>query len=148
MPSRIRTKTNPMTTRKRSLHPSLQAKGPNPRYTSDMDPVPLAGIFVGFGLLVIVPVVAILTEHQRKMARILHGQSENERSEGNGQVVIGLHANLGGKKTPESTNNAVVDELRALRGELADLRMQVAGLQGSNPPGLPDDAVRSRLNQG
>lgn len=113
-----------------------------------MDPVALAGIGVGFGLLVILPIVAILTEHQRKMARILHGQSENERSEGNGRVVIGVHANVGNKKQAETTNDAVVDELRALRSELADLRMQVAGLHGSHPPVLPDDAVRSRLNQG
>lgn len=33
------------------------------------------------GLFVVVPVIAILTEHQRKMARILNGQSDSEARE-------------------------------------------------------------------
>src|SRR5689334_4176319 len=104
-------RTKPPTPTKRGpLHPRRPAKKANPRYTNGMDPVALAGIGVGFGLLVILPIVAILTEHQRKMARILHGQSETEKNEGNGQVVIGLHANLGNKKPAQATNDAVVDE--------------------------------------
>jgi ribosomal protein L29 len=105
---------------------------------ADVDLIPLAGILVGFGLLVILPVVAILTEHQRKMARILHGQTVPEESS---TVVMGMAAG----KLNDKTENAVLDELRSMRSELADLRMQVATLQGSdhsNP-----DSVRTRLTQ-
>ncbi|HVT11320.1 MAG TPA: hypothetical protein VHE55_03560 [Fimbriimonadaceae bacterium] len=110
-----------------------------------MDPVPLAGIFVGFGLLVIVPVVAILTEHQRKMARILHGQPESEK-EGT-KVVIGVHAS-GKPKGTATAGNEVLEELRALRNEVADLRIQVASLSGSQVPAMPEADVRSQLTQG
>jgi hypothetical protein len=103
---------------------------------ADVELVPLAGILVGFGLLVILPVVAILTEHQRKMARILHGQTVPEESS---TVVVGMAGKLSDK-----SENAVLNELRALRGEVADLRIQVATLQGTE---LASDSVRDRLVQ-
>ncbi len=111
-----------------------------------MDPIPLAGIFVGFGLLVVVPVVAILTEHQRKMARILHGQADTEQ-EGSRQVIIGVHATAKGKEPAAAADNEVLEELRSLRNEVADLRLQIASLAGNQPPALTDADVRSRLIQ-
>jgi hypothetical protein len=45
-------------------------------------------------------------------------------------------------KQNDKTENAVLDELRSMRSELADLRMQVATLQGSD-----SDSVRTRLTQ-
>jgi hypothetical protein len=110
---------------------------------ADFDVTAIAGIAVGFGLVVIVPVVAILAEHQRKMARIMYGQAGPEEISEKSSVVIGLHANVAGKK--QGTDDAILDELRAMRGELADLRMQVASLQGQ--PGQ-NETVRERLNQG
>ena len=116
---------------------------------ADIALIPLAAIVVGFGLLVIVPVVAIMTEHQRKMAKILRGQLDAGDKVSDG-IVIGLHANINGKAKKDdaiASGDAVLDELRSMRGEIADLRMQVASLQGSRPPALPDDDVRNRLSQ-
>ena len=41
-----------------------------------MDWVKIAAIAVVFGLLVLIPLIAILTEHQRKMAQILRTGTE------------------------------------------------------------------------
>jgi hypothetical protein len=107
-----------------------------------MDAGGIAGIAVGFGLLVLIPIVAIMTEHQRKMARIIHGLSDKEERHGpDDALVIGLKAGIH-KHYGKSESNEVLDELRAMRGELADLRMQVASLQGAK-----DEEVRARLSQ-
>ena len=110
----------------------------------------LAGA-IGFGLLVIVPVVAIMTEHQRKMAKILRGQLDQEGGEDRGGIVIGVHADLGKKNKGPNPSSAdpVLDELRSMRNELADLRLQVATLQGGRTEApQDDDSMRRRLSQG
>lgn len=103
----------------------------------------LAAILVGFGLLVVIPVVAILTEHQRKMARILHGMKENEELPESDPVTKAIALRISGSATSSDT---VLDEIRALRNEVADLRLQVANLQstGSQPP---IDEVRRVLSE-
>jgi hypothetical protein len=108
--------------------------------------VPIAGIFVGFGLFVVIPVVAILTEHQRKMARILHGLSDKGElsTDDKSSIVIGVHASGQRKK---ETDDAVLTELRLVRNELADLRMQVAELNPRMPLPLPEEqGLRNRLS--
>jgi hypothetical protein len=57
---------------------------------------------IAFGLFVVVPVVALFTQHQRRMASILHGSGEAEKE--------------------------LVAEIRALRREVADLRQEVRAL--------------------
>lgn len=59
--------------------------------------IPILIFGIPFGLLVVVPVVAILTEHQRKMAELLNGRSSQDQS-------------------------AILDELRALRQEVSELK--------------------------
>jgi hypothetical protein len=106
-----------------------------------MNWIPLAGIAVGFGLLVILPIVAILTEHQRKMARILHGLATPEELAEKSQLVIGVHGSLAPRQGKSEDN--VLDELRALRGEVADLRLQVASIDSIREL----ESVRDRLSQ-
>lgn len=112
----------------------------------------VAGGAVAFGLFVVIPAVAILTEHQRKMARILHGMTDKRgevETSDSSQIVIGLHAKSGDRKKNQESNNEVLDEIRSLRGELADLRMQVASLQGNQQklPPIPVDQLQDRLTQ-
>jgi hypothetical protein len=114
-----------------------------------VDVAVMGAMVVAFGLVVVLPVVAIMAEHQRKMARIMRGETNLEREEDLNQVIIGVGAVKSEKNDRQSSaNKELLDEIRALRGELADLRMQVASLPGSNVPPIPrDDAVRERLSQ-
>lgn len=105
-----------------------------------LDFTAIAGIAVGFGLLVVIPVVAILTEHQRKMARILQGQEVKEEAKEHGQVVIGIHA--GKHRKAGESESEILNELRSLRNEVADLRLQVATLSERQP-----SSIESRLSE-
>ena len=81
-----------------------------------MDWSAIGGLFIGFGLVVIIPAVAILAAHQRKMAMIFHSKSE--------------------------PSDEILSELRALRSEVADLRLRVAGLPAGydvSPVALPNE---------
>ncbi len=40
-----------------------------------VEPIQLIGPLIAFGLVVVVPLVAIFTSHQRRMAELLHRQS-------------------------------------------------------------------------
>ena len=46
------------------------------------------GVLIGFGLVVVLPIVAILTQHQRKMAEILHSRQQQE---GNPEIAALRH---------------------------------------------------------
>jgi hypothetical protein len=48
---------------------------------ADINIAGLAGIFVGFCMVVVVPLVWVLLHHQRKMAALLHGRIDVEDSE-------------------------------------------------------------------
>jgi hypothetical protein len=56
----------------------------------------VSAVFIG--VFVIVPIILIMTEHQRKMAKILHGG--------------------------DRVSDEVLSELRALRSEVGELRSQ------------------------
>ncbi|MCH7903148.1 MAG: hypothetical protein IH944_01120 [Armatimonadetes bacterium] len=45
-----------------------------------MDVVAIIGVLIGFGLVVVLPIVAVLTAHQRKMAELIHKNSEPPES--------------------------------------------------------------------
>lgn len=41
----------------------------------------IIGLFIGFGLVVVIPIVAILTGHQRKMAELIHKNHQPQQSD-------------------------------------------------------------------
>lgn len=59
-------------------------------------------MFIGFGLVVGIPITAILTHHQRKMAELIHG-----------------------KMGDQNTNQALLHEIQSLRYEVSQLRESV-----------------------
>ena len=72
--------------------------------------IPLAFILLVFGL----PIIAVLTDHQRKMAAILHKGAGNEE---------------------------LINELRAVRAELASLQARV------NETTIQVDTINNRMAQ-
>lgn len=78
---------------------------------------------VCFGLLVVVPIIAIMTEHQRKMARLIRGEKE-ETSE-TAEILRALNG------TPEKHVSS--DELRALGERMTRLEQAVSQLAASQP---------------
>lgn len=72
--------------------------------------IPLAFILLVFGL----PIIAVLTDHQRKMAAILHKCAGNEE---------------------------LINELRAVRAELASLQARV------NETTIQVDTINNRMSQ-
>ena len=53
-----------------------------------LDPAVL-GVLIGFGLVVVLPIVVILTKHQRKMTELIH---KNRQPEQNDEVLARLDA--------------------------------------------------------
>jgi hypothetical protein len=77
----------------------------------------LGPIILGLGFLTI-PIVSMLTRHQRKMAEIIHG---NQRSD----VILG--------------------ELEQLKSEVSELRSQLRGLGPPSPAKVADEELARRL---
>lgn len=79
----------------------------------------IVGLF--FGLFVVVPIVAILAEHQRKMMRLMRGEKEgpNETAE--------LLAALNGQAPPRTA------EIEALKARVSELEAMVTELKSSLP---------------
>lgn len=77
-------------------------------------------------LIFMIPIIAILTNHQQKMAKLIHGnQGENQ------------------------VNGAILQELQALRAEVAHLKEIVnqQALAVDDLRSLPRSNVADRLNQ-
>lgn len=53
-----------------------------------MDVIGIIGVLIGFGLVVVLPIVAVLTAHQRKMAELIH----KDRPAQNDEVLARLDA--------------------------------------------------------
>ncbi len=96
-----------------------------------MDPVEVIGPLIGFGLLVLVPLTAMLLNHQRKMAELIHRRPQDD----------GLRDQVA----------ALSREVQTLRHELhqqiiaaEDVRGLVA--RATTPPPVPSETdVTSRL---
>jgi hypothetical protein len=77
-------------------------------------------------LVFMIPIVAILTSHQQKMAKLIHGeQKENQ------------------------VNGAILQELQSMRAEVAQLREVVnqQALAVDDLRSLPRSTMADRLNQ-
>jgi HAMP domain-containing protein len=83
----------------------------------------ILALIVVFGAIFAVPLVVVLTGHQRKMAQIIH-QSQT-----------------GGNEAQMAIMQRQIDELRQLVGQqtfiLEDLRTRVSSLPSNLPPTLP-----------
>ena len=90
-------------------------------YLMTMDVVAIVAVFIPIVALFI-PIVAMLTKHQRDMAEIIHNQTGS---------------------------NGLTDEIRALRGEIAELRervnQQTVALDGSVGYARPPADLPERL---
>lgn len=97
-----------------------------------MDPTIIKTIAITacvLGLLVVLPIIALLLEHQRKMARLIRGEKveENETA-----VIVGVHA-VGGKES----------KVKALEDRVAELEQELASMK-SMLPGHIDEEMRAR----
>ena len=45
-----------------------------------MNVIGIIGVLIGFGLVVVLPIVAVLTAHQRRMAELIHRNSQPPES--------------------------------------------------------------------
>lgn len=89
-----------------------------------MDPTIIKTIAItvcALGLLVVLPIIALLLEHQRKMARLIRGEKVEETDTA---VVVGVHAVGGGKgSTVKALEERVIElerELSAMKAMLPD----------------------------
>lgn len=90
-----------------------------------MNPEVIA-ILGGFGMTVGIPLVWILTNHQRKMAELIHNKGNNQTQSN----VVSQDTQL------------IVQELRAMRSELASLTIAVDNLKDQQSvPLLSDNRI-------
>ncbi len=81
------------------------------------------------GLLVVLPVIALMLEHQRKMARLIRGEKVEENDTA---VIVGVHA-VAGKDS----------KVKALEERVTELEQELAALK-SILPGQIDEEMRAR----
>lgn len=55
-------------------------------YLADIDIPAVIGVLTGFGLVVIVPIVAMLLSHQRKMAELVRGARSDQAAQANARL--------------------------------------------------------------
>ncbi len=86
-----------------------------------------------FSVVVVLPLVALFLEHQRKMARLIRGE---EVDESDSPVVVGLQATMGVK--PE--------QIRVLTERISHLEVEVAELRTTLPARVEEELrARSEL---
>ena len=81
------------------------------------------------GVFVIVPILLIMTEHQRRMARIVKGEALGPDFSGTEALLksFGGRSNDHGEATRLASEvSALRAEIGALRGDLASLRREIA----------------------
>lgn len=85
-----------------------------------------------FALFVVLPIVVLMLEHQRKMVLLMRGESEKDTSTDFIKALAGV----------ESTDQAEVD---ALRNRVTLLEAQVAQLSARSLPDGESEAMKQRL---
>ncbi len=108
-----------------------------------MDPESFFGIMIGFGLVVVVPIVAILTSHQRKMAELMARRNVVEQSQTDHARIAQLEAEL--YELKQIVNSHIIAEDHGLTSH--DLRQNpVASVDQERrlTPPLPED-VQARI---
>jgi hypothetical protein len=70
----------------------------------------IIGVLTGFGLVVIVPVVALLLNHQRKMAEIVHGDQRSQAV--SNDRLARLEAEVAGLRQLITDNILALDDRR------------------------------------
>ncbi len=99
-----------------------------------MDPTIVKTIAITVGILavvVVLPMVGLFLEHQRKMARLMRGEPVEEQDTA---VVVGVHAAMAPKNAAE---------VKELRERVQTLEQEVAFLKSQLPPRF-DEELRAR----
>ena len=78
----------------------------------------IIGMIIGFGLVVVLPMVGLLLAHQRKMAELLHG-SRNQR-DALSERVDGLEYEVARLKNLVTDHVLAADDRAALRSSNVD----------------------------
>jgi hypothetical protein len=88
------------------------------------------GVMTGFCLVVVVPIVAMLLTHQRRMAELLNGKREQQEV-AESQRIAALEAEVARLKQQLAVNIIAVDDHRTVAERLA-------------PPPVPEGAPRAQ----
>lgn len=108
-----------------------------------MDPEAFFGMMIGFGLVVVLPITAILTSHQRKMAELMARRAPNEQNNGERERIAQLEAEVYELKQTLQSHIIATDQIMA--GQ--DFR-QLSGtdqrLEQKPTPPLPEE-IRTKL---
>lgn len=106
-----------------------------------MDPEAFFGMMIGFGLVVVLPITAILTSHQRKMAELMARRPHNESNQADQARIARLEAEVYELKQTLQGHIIATDQVMSRQ----DLRQNPAMTQPERPtPPLPED-VRAKL---
>lgn len=89
-------------------------------------------------LLVVLPIVMLLLEHQRKMAKLMRGEKTEEHAE---TIAMLLGSGKYDAQTP-----ALEARVTALEAEVAALRSSLVGNSTSPPPLVEEPTVRELLS--
>ena len=106
-----------------------------------MEPEAFFGMMIGFGLVVVLPITAILTSHQRKMAELMARRPQNESNQGDQARIARLEAEVYDLKQTLQGHIIATDQMLTRQ----DVRENPAMSQPARPtPPLPED-VRAKL---
>ena len=106
-----------------------------------MDPEAFFGMMIGFGLVVVLPITAILTSHQRKMAELMARRPQNESNQADQARITRLESELYELKQMLQGHIIATDQMLTR----PDVRQNPVMSQPERPtPPLPED-VRAKL---
>jgi hypothetical protein len=83
-----------------------------------MDVPAVIGVMIGFGLVVVVPIVAIMTNHQHKMARIMQGLPEDGHTSDDWIAKIDRLSTVGTGATASAASPEKLAAIEAKQNEI------------------------------